>query len=32
MIGMKINDVTSDTKDSFSVIQKIWSQELIGYP
>ena len=27
-----INDVTSDTKESFSVIQKTWSQELIGYP
>ena len=24
MIGMKINDVTSDTKDIFPVIQKTW--------
>ena len=27
-----ITDVILDTKDSFSVIQKTWSQELIGYP
>ena len=27
MIGMKKNGVTSDTKDSFSVTQKTWSQE-----
>ena len=31
MIGMKINDVISDKKDIFSVIQKTWSQELIRY-
>ena len=31
MIGMKRNDVTSDTKDSFSVTQKTWSQELTEY-